>query len=182
MARNPPSIRAFAFKLARRRIPAPRARREFPLAPLRACGQSLALLGRAITGTRKHPFGRCRSQMLQASRVYPYSTAKWVLFQPPSEQASAAQDARMSRRPGMAESDQRSVPNGCRAPPVRARGAFSAPGELGARLGARGAQGTARNARGEATGRAFFRFLSLCCAGCANVAGAGMRRSDHEQR
>src|SRR3990172_12306442 len=124
MARQPPRIRAFAFKLARRRIPAPRARREFPLAPLRACGQSLALLGRAITGTRKHPFGLCRSRMLQASRVYPYSTAKWVLFQPPSERASAAQDARMSRRPGMAESDQRSALRRSRAPPVRARDAL----------------------------------------------------------
>src|SRR3989337_4022051 len=41
----------------------------------------------AATGTRKHPFGRCRSQMLQASRLSPYSTAKWALFQPPSEQA-----------------------------------------------------------------------------------------------
>jgi len=30
----------------------------------------------------------------------------------------------------MAESDHRSVPKGCRAPPVRARGAFPAPGEL----------------------------------------------------
>ena len=63
---------------------------------------------RRLRGPKKqHPFGRCRSQMLQASRSYPYSTAKWVLFQPPSERA-----------------EHRSAPKGCRAPPVRARSAF----------------------------------------------------------
>ena len=61
--------------------------------------------------------------MLQVSRSYPYSTAKWVLFPSPSERASAAQDVRMSRRPGMAESDQRSALRRGREPPVRARAA-----------------------------------------------------------
>jgi hypothetical protein len=51
----------------------------------------------------------------------------FVVFTPPFELASAAQDARMPRRPGMAESGHRRAAQRCRAPPVRARSAlFSA--------------------------------------------------------
>src|SRR3989304_1816747 len=115
--------------------------------------------------------------MLQVSRSYPYSTAKWVLFPSPSERASAAEEARMSRRPGMAESDHRSVPKGCRAPPVRARGAFPAPGELGARLGARGAQGTARNrARRSDRGGLSFGDFSLAVQRKATCRGAATHK------
>ena len=103
-------LRGFPALLAR--IGARLTRRALNYAPRARTGgerhpRFLLRCSAAATGTRKHPFGRCRSQMLQASRLSPYSTAKWVLFQPPSEQA-----------------EQRSALRRVREPPVRARAAL----------------------------------------------------------
>ena len=74
--------------------------------------------------------------------------------------------------------EHRSAIRGFREPPDRARGALFAPGELGERLIARGAQGTARCVGGEETGCPSLWFLSL---GQARERNPGRRGRSHPQ-
>ena len=72
-------------------------------------------------------------------------------------------------KPPSERAEHRSAIRGFREPPGRARGAYFAPGELGERLIARGAQGTARCVGGEATGACFFWFLFFARAKKRNL-------------
>jgi hypothetical protein len=118
---------------------------RLPLALLAGPRRAPQLAGRKIrapgsnTGRATSPGTGCDARRaIRGEKEHPCQGSRWV------------------GSPPVSRTEHRSEAGGSREPFDRARAALLAAGELGERPASRGAQGTARIARGERPGRAFF--------------------------